>query len=312
MTMSRPIRSPEVNELRAFCAAVDLGSIGQAARLLRISQPALSKRLRGLEAIAGTDLLQRSPTGVEPTAAGRELYDAARKVLAQVEVVEDMMAGISRANRPIRIAASHTVAEYVLPSRLATFEEEHESVHSAIELVVANSPVALDFAARGHADLAIAALAPGQPEPAGSIPFFVGEVVVAVPRGHRWNKLDEIPLDEFLETKIIMRDPSANSRQVVEAALAERGYSLPPALLELGSTPAVRKAVIQRRAAALIAKLAIVPESEGIAAKRVAGLRFARHFVIVAPARESLSSNGKALIEHLLSIRDELKQFYAD
>lgn len=310
--MSRPIRSPEVNELRAFCAAVDLGSIGQAARLLRISQPALSKRLRGLEAIAGTELLQRSSKGVEPTAAGRELYDAARKALAQIEIVEDTMAGIGRANLPIRIAASHTVAEYVLPSRLASFENEKDGEHSAIELVVANSAVALDFAARGHADMAIAALAPGQAAPTGTIPFFTGEVAVAVPRGHPWHKLREVPLDEFLETEIIMRDPNASSRKVVEAALEERGLALPPALLELGNTQAVRNAVVQRKAPALIAKLAIIPETEGIAAKRVEGLRFSRHFVIVAPARESLPSNGKALIKHLFESVAELDEFFAD
>ena len=48
------VRSPELSELRAFCAAVDLGSIGRAARLIQVSQPALSKRLKTLEAIAGT------------------------------------------------------------------------------------------------------------------------------------------------------------------------------------------------------------------------------------------------------------------
>ena len=72
--MARPVRSADVVELRAFCAAVDLGSLGRAARLLRVSQPALSKRLRTLEALAGAPLLERSPRGVTPTAAGTRLY----------------------------------------------------------------------------------------------------------------------------------------------------------------------------------------------------------------------------------------------
>ncbi len=56
-----PVRSPDIVELRAFCAAADLGSLGRAARLLRVSQPALSKRLRTLETLAGAQLLDRSP-----------------------------------------------------------------------------------------------------------------------------------------------------------------------------------------------------------------------------------------------------------
>ena len=55
--MSGTVRSADIAELRAFCAAVDLGSLGRAARLLRVSQPALSKRLRVLEALAGARLL---------------------------------------------------------------------------------------------------------------------------------------------------------------------------------------------------------------------------------------------------------------
>ena len=59
----RPVRSPELTELRAFCMAADLGTLGRAAVALHISQPALSKRLRALETVAGADLLTRSASG---------------------------------------------------------------------------------------------------------------------------------------------------------------------------------------------------------------------------------------------------------
>jgi len=83
------VRSVDLAELRAFCAAVDLGSLGSAARLLRVSQPALSKRMRALEALAGAQLLVRSPRGIATTEAGERLYVEARKLLAQADAVED-------------------------------------------------------------------------------------------------------------------------------------------------------------------------------------------------------------------------------
>src|SRR5918999_6372432 len=104
--MARPVRSAEIAELRAFCAAVDLGSLGRAARLLRVSQPALSKRLRALEAIAGARLLERSPRGVSPTPAGTRLYVEARKLLVQAEHVEALMAGLRGEEQPVRLATS--------------------------------------------------------------------------------------------------------------------------------------------------------------------------------------------------------------
>ena len=133
--MARPVRSADIAELRAFCAAVDLGSLGRAARLLRVTQPALSKRLRTLEALAGASLLDRSSRGVTPTAAGTRLYLEARKLLAQAEAVEELMAGLSREDAPIRLAASHTIAEFVLPAPLVEFERRRER-HLSVELVV--------------------------------------------------------------------------------------------------------------------------------------------------------------------------------
>src|SRR5258705_12343134 len=103
--MSGTVRSADIAELRAFCAAVDLGSLGRAARLLRVSQPALSKRLRVLEALAGARLLERSPRGVTPTPAGARLYAEARKPLAQAETIDAPPAGLSAHHPPARLAA---------------------------------------------------------------------------------------------------------------------------------------------------------------------------------------------------------------
>lgn len=150
--MTTLVRSPELTELRAFCAAVDLGSIGRAARLLRVSQPALSKRLRALEAIAGARLLERSTRGVKPTAAGVRLYAEARKVVADAESVEMLMGGLSQPDGlPIRLASSPTVAEFMLPGPLVEFEGLH-SRHVNVELFIANSYVVRELVRDGRAD----------------------------------------------------------------------------------------------------------------------------------------------------------------
>src|SRR4051795_9912788 len=100
--MSGPVRSLDIAELRAFCAAVDLGSLGRAARLLRVSQPALSKRMRAIEAVVGTQLVERSPRGITATPAGTRLYVEARKLLAQAEAIDDLVRGLSGEEAPVR------------------------------------------------------------------------------------------------------------------------------------------------------------------------------------------------------------------
>src|SRR3954452_9712132 len=99
--MSGPIRSADISELRAFCAAVDLGSLGRAARLLRVSQPALSKRLRVLATLAGARLLDASPRGVKLTPSGARLYAEESKLLAQAETVDALVPGLSAEDAPV-------------------------------------------------------------------------------------------------------------------------------------------------------------------------------------------------------------------
>jgi DNA-binding transcriptional LysR family regulator len=300
--MARPVRSAEIAELRAFCAAVDLGSFGRAARLLRVSQPALSKRLRALEAVAGARLLERSPRGVRPTPAGNRLYLEARKLLAQAETVDDLMAGLSDEQMPIRLAASHTIAEFVLPGPLVEFERRHER-HLSVELVIANSVVVRELVSDGRAEFGIAALERDAVPPGlQAVDFCEDEVVVAVPEGHPWASRRQVALADFLSTPMVMRDPSANTRRVVETALRERDLELAPPLAEVGSTTALRETALSEGAPALLSRLA-VRDSDSLVTCRVRGLRFPRRFVFLLGGEEGLSASGRALLAHLQAHR---------
>src|SRR3982751_3241260 len=148
------VRPVDLPELRAFCAAVDLGSLGAAARALGVSQPALSKRMRELEALAGTKLLERHARGTTPTAAGERLYLQARKLLVQAEEVEALLVGLRGEEGPVHLAASHTIAEYVLPGPLVEYERRRER-HLSVELVIANSLVVRDLVREGRAEFGI-------------------------------------------------------------------------------------------------------------------------------------------------------------
>jgi DNA-binding transcriptional LysR family regulator len=297
--MARPVRSPDVAELRAFCAAVDLGSLGRAARLLRVSQPALSKRLRMLEALAGAQLLERSPRGVTPTPAGTRLYLEARKLLAQAEAVEELMAGLGDEGAPVRLAASHTIAEFVLPEPLVRFERRHER-HLSVELVAGNSTLVRELVLEGRAEFGIAALEGDGPQaPLRALPFLEDEVVVAVPRDHSWARRRKVPLDAFVTTPMVMRDPSANTRRVVERTLGERGLALASPLAEVGSTSAARDAALSEDAPVLLSRLAVGRSRDPLVAVTVDGLRFPRRFVFLLGNEANLTGAARALLTHL-------------
>jgi DNA-binding transcriptional LysR family regulator len=294
--MSGPVRSLDLTELRAFCAAVDLGSLGRAARLMRVSQPALSKRMRTMEAVVGTPLVERSPRGITPTPAGSKLYVEARKLLAQAEAVDDLVRGLAGEEAPVRLAASHTIAEFVLPGPLVDFERRRDR-HLSVELMVANSIVVRELVRDGRADFGIAAV-DGLASGVGSLtetPFCDDEVILAVPTDHPWAQQDAVPLDEFVATPLVMRDPSANTRRVVEETLSKRGLALVPPLAEVGSTSAAKATALGESAPVLLSLLALGPADAGLVVRRVKDLRFLRAFAMVVGAEETLRPAARAL-----------------
>ncbi len=298
--MSRLARGPGLVELRAFCAAVELGSLGRAARMLHVSQPALSKRLRVLEKLANVRLLERSRRGVSPTPAGTRLYLAARRVLAEDEAIEGLMGGALAHGVPARLAASPTMVESVLPKLLVDFEERHER-HLSIELAIVSSATVRELVREGRVDLGLAAADPSLKDEGSliQIPLCEDEVVVIVPREHPWAAVEEIDREEFLGTRIIMRDPYADTRHTVDAVLTPLGLSLAEPLAEIGNTAAAKDAALHERAPALLSRLAIGATDERLLVRHVAGLRFRRRFVLLYNTREGISPLVRAFTDQV-------------
>ncbi len=295
---------PEIGDLRAFCAAVDLGSITRAGRRLYISQPALSKRIRNLERMAGTQLLVRSPAGVRATAAGQRLYAEARRMLAHAESVGELLGQLQPHSVPARLAASHTITEYLLANLLAEFQSSADSEHFAVEVISANSSVVQSLVRDGRADIGLCALDPGQSADELLVAdlFCEDEVVLAVPLAHPWARRSSVSLKEFLSTPMVMRDPAANSRATVEAALAARELTAARPLSEVGSTAAAKSAARERGAPVLTSSLSLSP-GDLLEVVPVEGLKFKRQFALLIADREDLHPSARLLAEFLLSHR---------
>src|SRR5215210_3266781 len=74
-----------LQQIRCFCAAVELGSFSAAAEALRVSQPAVAEQIRKLEQGLDVDLFVRAGRGVVPTEAGRAFAEHAAHSLRAVE-----------------------------------------------------------------------------------------------------------------------------------------------------------------------------------------------------------------------------------
>ncbi len=92
---------PDWELLASWVAVIETGSISDAARLLRISQAAVSQRIKQLETMFSTPLLDRSTRPAQPTAAGQRLFENAKDLLTRADQMMESVRNVSRAKRMI-------------------------------------------------------------------------------------------------------------------------------------------------------------------------------------------------------------------
>src|SRR5262245_25575812 len=129
-------RSALVTDLAGFdllLTVAGAGSIGQAAKLHGLSQPAASIRLRQLESRLGVTLLERSAQGTRLTTAGELVASWAQPVLDRAAELETGLEALRAGHRtPLRIAASLTIAEYLLPRWLTVLRAAHPDTRTSL------------------------------------------------------------------------------------------------------------------------------------------------------------------------------------
>lgn len=112
----------ELRELRYLTAVADEGSISRAAARLHMTQPPLSMAVAKLEHDLGVQLLERHAKGVRPTAAGAYLVSNARRILAQVEELDDMVRAVTVGSVGVlALAVTPAIAWEHAPALLQTF-----------------------------------------------------------------------------------------------------------------------------------------------------------------------------------------------
>ncbi|WP_424214609.1 LysR family transcriptional regulator [Streptomyces sp. BI20] len=289
-------RVPELGALELLLAVARLGSLGAAARELGITQPAASSRIRAMETRLGVALVDRGPRGSTLTPEGALVTDWARPVLAAAEAF-DAGAQALRARRDsrLRVAASMTIAEYLLPGWLIALRAELPD--TAVSLSAGNSTTVAARVLAHEADLGFVE-GTSVPEGLDSTVIARDRLVLAVAPGHRWaRRRAPVPAAEVAATPLILREHGSGTRQVLDAALRAGGGPAAP-LLELASTTAVKAAAASGAGACVLSELALTEELAGrrLIAVPVADMALDRALRAVWPAGTRPAGPARVLL----------------
>jgi len=192
----------EIHQLRYLVAVADEGSFSRAAAKVRVAQPSLSQQIRKLEAEVGQPLFDRLPRSVVLTEAGHCLIDYARQILASIgdarRCVDELKGEV--AGR-VAVGAIPTIAPYVLPGLVVTFQKHYPDV--ILEIVEDVTDSITRRIEVGELDVALASTCRPSPtlrrESVGTEPL-----LALVPEKHPLAKNDLVEFDDLKSQRFLL------------------------------------------------------------------------------------------------------------
>lgn len=296
---------PDLDALQLLESVGQLGSFGQAAKAHGISQPAVSGRVRHLERRLGLPLVERTTLGCRLTAEGAVVVDWARSVLAAAEQLEAGLAALRRSrDARLRVAASLTVAEYLVPGWLLGFARERPSAE--VSLAVGNSVEVERQVLAGEADLGFIE-APEVPASLDSEPIGADELTIVVAPEHHWARRGSaIEIGELAATPLVQREVGSGTRDTYDRALARLGWEAADPTVVLSSTTAIKQAVRHGVGPAVLSSLAVADDLAAGSLVQIphTGLDLRRTLVAVWPHGRQLVGAARALVTTVHALGD--------
>ena len=296
-----PPSTPDLIALDLLDSIAELGSLGQAASRHRMSQPAVSMRMSQLERRLGVVLLQRGPAGTRLTPAGERVATLARRVLSEAGA---MMAGVAAVvaeeSSHLRVAASLTVAEHLLPGWLAALHRESPEVILAVE--VTNSAKVLARVRDGRADVGFVEGHETGLDGMTTVVVRSDHLVVVVDPAHPWaERQSPVAGPELAAAELIVREPGSGTREVLEDALGACGGLR--SRLELGSTAAILAAARRGEGPAVLSALAVAADLDTgrLVAVRTEGISLTRSLRAVWLEAQPLAPLARRLLNVAVS-----------
>ena len=245
-------------QLEAFVEVARRGSLTRAAEALHVTQPALTARLKALEAELEAPLFVRLGRGMRLSEAGQAFLPYAERTLQEVSAGRQLVAELRRGGAgQLALGAAPAVSTYVLPPILKRFHAKHPNVQLAVR--TGHSEEIVELVLRRQVQLGLVRALP-HPE-LESIPLYDDELILVVEPGHRFAASGAVKTEEIRSEQLILFDRTSSYHQLTSAFFRQAGV-VPRGVMELDNIDAAKKVVEQGLGVALLPHTAVAGELE--------------------------------------------------
>ncbi len=229
-------------QLLAFSALARRGSFTLAAQDLGVSQSAVSHAIKTLEDDVGCRLLDRLGRRVRLTPAGDQFLRHTEKILRDMEAARAGLEAHSKWGQgQLRVGASTTTCQHLLPAVLREFRELHPKC--AIRLETGDQGRQLELLRGGHIDFAVGLEPPGQARPEHAFtPLFQDELSFLVAPHHPWATLARVPREAIAAETLVLYNRTSQTFRLVSDYFRTDKIALTN-FIDLGSMEAIKELV---------------------------------------------------------------------
>ncbi len=288
-----------IRKLEVFSAIARLGSVTKAAKQLFLSQSAVSMALADLENQHDSELFIRRGRTLILNDRGKLLLPLAENILKQTtDFARRLESSALEPTGTLNIGASTTIGNYLLPLLVANFSKKYPKAR--IIMRVGNTKEISGLLEHGELDLALVE-GPCHIDSLRQVHWRDDQLVVIVAPDHPWAGRKKLTLQEIQQAEWIMREAGSGTREVFEHAL---GHSLNKlqAVIELGHTEAIKKAVEAGLGVSCLSQLAVERELDlGVLVAIPTDLDLSRSLSLLLPDNDYQSPLLKAGLEVLLA-----------
>lgn len=292
----------DLRKLEVFYWVAELKSFSLAADRLSLTQPTVSAHIRDLEVKLGGKILDRIGGEVTPTAFGLVLFERAKALLA---FKKDILAALDHFQGKVKgdllIGGSNIPGEYILPGKLGAFIQRYPEVKPVLR--IGDSAVIVQAVLDGEVELGYVGFK-GEDGRLSFQKIWRDEMVLAVPKAHPWTFVKAIDLKDLRKAAFVSREGGSGTLRSFRSLLGRKGQQSEKFLkviMELGSTEAVKEALIGGLGVSILSRTSIRREiQDGLLMEvPIRGLKMERDFFQIFHRRRTLSPVSQAFINFL-------------
>ena len=283
-----------IRHLKIFLAVFETGSTTAASKKLLIAQPSVSVAISELETHYGIRLFERYAKRLCVTEEGKHFYQYVRHVVDLFDEMEDNIHDLTTAKK-IRIGASITVGNYMLPQYIKKFAKTHPKV--IMSAIIENTSTIENLILENKIDVG---LVEGKIRSQYIIsqPYMEDHLVMVCSLAHPYAKYKAVVPEVLAAEKFILREKGSAVREIFEGLMQEKGIPIEH-LWESASTQAIINAVSENLGVSVLPYMFVKNslERKEVAVVKIDGLTLCPEFSIVYHQNKYLDSILSDFIE---------------